>query len=254
MGGKMTSKENKELEKLRDKLCKNCNEFCRLCFQDKRICDDPVCQNPPNVFRTFQRKRYPKFFFVFDKPHNNDIFNKKNRKTKDYIPIEIFDQRKIESELPEGLKAIAFEKNRSMLNFYRLLMEKMIDIDFDENLSSEDFHLTNVVKCDKCAKNKKRKNGSVKINKDQAEKCIEHFFSKELELLKPEVLVLFGKNPFEYLKCMMNLEDVDAGDMWYIFKASLFGKEYDVVRVPHTARISKSERVIFQNCLKIFGT
>lgn len=230
MGEKMTSKENEELKKLRDKLCTNKSVYCKKCFKNKTTLSH---QNPPNVFRVFERTCYPNFFFIFDKPHNNDSLSPKREKVKDYIPIDIFDQRKIEDELPVKLKSKAFEKNCTMHNFLDLIKRKLIVVDIDENMKSKDFHITNVVKCDKCSQTIKNKKN--KITPQQVKYCIEKFFLKELEYLKPDVLVLFGENPFEYLKCMMNLNDVYAGEMWYQFKAVISGKEYVAVRVPHTS-------------------
>jgi hypothetical protein len=75
-----------ELRSLRDELCRSATDFCRVCFGSSSHRGE---QDPPNVFR-IDRKRQPYFFFIFDKPNNNDSF-----RTSSVVPITVFDPRPV---------------------------------------------------------------------------------------------------------------------------------------------------------------
>lgn len=223
----MQNEELRELEHLRNELASDSKNFCRRCFEGGAI-----CQNPPNVFRVFPRRTYPKFFFVFDKPNDNDpFFCEADPDMPDFAPIELFDRRSIKEWLPEDLKPHAFEGNPSGNNLVRLL-DEWLKIPH-KNLCSPHFHITNVVKCDKCCETGRTKD--IKIRISQARRCVEHFFFRELKLLRPEVLVIFGRTPFDFLRPFMTFDDQDAKEMWHVFDAEIDGRRYRAVRVPHTA-------------------
>jgi hypothetical protein len=198
-----------ELSDLRDELCRSTTEFCDVCFATS---PHRHVQNPPNVFRIGPKSR-PSFFFVFDKPNNNDSF-----RTSDLVPITVFDPRP------------AFGRQPSYDNLLRLLdLLGLQPQGHGDPLASGPVHVTNAVKCDKCAVT--GETGPVAINAEQATKCGDLYLIRELAILQPKALVFFGKAPQEYA-CGY------ATPTWECTQAAIGGRSYWMMRVPHPSPTS----------------
>jgi len=198
-----------ELAVLRDMLCRSKTEFCRVCFTSA---PHGVEQNPPNVFRV-DRKVRPSFFFIFDKPNNNDMF-----RASDLVPITVFDARP------------AFGRQPSYDNLLRLLdLLGLRTRGQGDPLASGSVHVTNAVKCDKCALTGQA--GRVTINPEQSENCVDRYLARELAILRPQALVFFGKAPQEYALGY-------ATPTWQAIQATISGATYWMMRVPHTSPTS----------------
>lgn len=204
----MTPGLNEDLMQLREMLCVDDDHYCRACFLGG---PHASAQNPPNVFRNQLQGVRPRFFFVFDKPNDNDRLKAKGLK---WAPVDILDDR--DSANPTRLNLV------KLLNILGLVGESN---GASGVLSSSMFHITNAVKCDKCAVS--GATGQVEIGLAQAEQCKRNFFFKELELLKPKALVMFGANPDKFITGRV-------GKIWVVRDEMVNGQIYKVVRVPHT--------------------
>ncbi len=208
----MTPGLNEDLMQLREMLCVDDDHYCRACFLGG---PHASAQNPPNVFRNQVQGVRPKFFFVFDKPNDNDRLKAKGLK---WAPVEILDDRD--------------QGNSTRYNLVKLLRILGMIVDTNEAprvLSSSDFHITNAVKCDKCAET--GVTGGVTINLAQAERCKKSFFYQELSILRPDILVMFGRNADEYITGRKS-------KVWEVRRESIDGQVYTIVRVPHTTATS----------------
>ncbi len=203
----MANAIREQIENLRDQLCRSESEFCRACFEGGKSAE---AQNPPNVFRRRQDDSRPYFFFVFDKPNNNDP-----NRGSGLEPIEILDDR--------------FGGNATRINTIKLLQILGFAGESQDLLYSKKIHITNAVKCDKCAAT--GQTGQIEIGREQASRCHQQFFFKELEILQPKVLVLFGANADRFVTG-------NAGPSWKLRKEVINGKTYTVVRVHHTTATS----------------
>ena len=212
----MKPNHNKNLMKLRETLCIDDDHYCRACFQGGPHASE---QNPPNVFRYQVADARPKFFLVFDKPNDNDRLKAKGLK---WAPIEILDDRCPENQTRKNLV--------KLLNILGMINGSNLTPGV---LSSPCFHITNAVKCDKCAET--GFTGRVEINAAQAEHCKKSFFYQELRILRPDVLVMFGEKPDEYITGRKS-------KVWEVREESIDGQCYRVVRVPHTTDTSFNTR------------
>ena len=197
---------NRRLATLRQKLCKSKTDFCQECFTRSSFWQ---CQNPPNVFRDHDAEVNSEFFFVFDKPNDNDPFRASN-----LIPITILDNR---SEFSNPTR-------RNLITLFDILGIQRCSDGIDP-LCSKQVHITNAVKCDKCAAT--GQTGQIKIGSHQVQACLNRFFYEELSILQPRVILFFGKNPDDYVTGR-------SGKLWAFRQEVINGKTYDVVRVPHT--------------------
>lgn len=200
-----------KLSELRDELCRSTTDFCHVCFKGSARRK----QNPPNVFRTTGSQR-PDFFFVFEKPHDNDLF-----RTSDAVPISVFDPR------PLGVRQPSYENLRRVLGLVGLAAPTPDEDPF----AAGRVYVTNAVKCDKCAETGKP--GSVTIKALQRRTCVDRFLLKELAILRPKALVFFGEASQKYV-CGRTT------DMWTCNEAILGDRSYWMMRVPHTAQRSFS--------------
>lgn len=200
----MTSDIPNALSKLRSQLWQGTNEFCRACFEGGQFAQ---AQNPPNVFRNRPYDTRPYLFFVFDKPNDND-----RTRGKGLDPIEILDNR--DAGNPTRVNTV---------NLVEIL--GLTSKDAGDPLCSPRIHITNAVKCDKCATT--GQTGQIEIGHEQALCCQQRYFFKELEILQPTVLVIFGANADKFVTGK-------AGPTWKMRHAVIDGKSYSVVRVPHT--------------------
>ena len=198
--------KNLMLSELKEELCASKEGFCRECFKESEY-----RQNPPNVFRDMPADTHTEFFFVFDKPNTNE-----GPGVSDLVPITILDPRD--------------EKVRTRKNLVNLFEILSIDADGKDRLSSRRVHITNAVKCDKCAET--GKTGRIRLKDKQVRTCLERFLFKELEILQPTTIVFFGTLPERYVLGA-------NGKLWDLRKdVDINGRKYRVVRVPHTAPIS----------------
>ncbi len=200
----MPSEVQLSIDTLRNQLCRSASEFCRVCFEGGLFAKD---QNPPNVFRKRLDDSPPYFFFVFDKPNDND-----RARGKGLEPIEILDSR--DPSNPTRANTVKLVEILGLANQAG-----------GDPLSSPRIHITNAVKCDKCAAT--GQTGQIEIRHEQASRCQQQFFFKELEILQPKVLVLFGANTDKFVTGK-------AGPTWKLRREVINGKTYAVVRVPHT--------------------
>ena len=197
-----------ELSELRGELCRSTTDFCHVCFEGSiHRCE----QNPPNVFRVAGR-RSPDLFFIFEKPNNNDAF-----RSSDAVPILAFDPRPL-----LGLR------QPSYVNLLRLLelVGLAAPTPGQDPFATGGVHVTNAVKCDKCAET--GKTGRVAINARQVKTCVDRFLLKELTILRPKALVFFGTAPQTYV-CGYTTA------MWMCTEAVLGDRPYWMMRVPHTS-------------------
>ena len=197
-----------ELKNLRDTLCRSKTEFCDVCFAGSPRSHE---QNPPNVFR-IGRTNKPSFFFVFDKPNNNDDF-----RTSELVPISVFDPRPV------------FGRQPSYDNLLRLL--ELVGLQTqgqDDPLASGPIHVTNAVKCDKCSET--GMTGRVPINMMQARACVDRYLIRELAILQPKAIVFFGKAPQR-----VRLREGEVTPIWKSRKVTIGGRSYWTMRVPHLA-------------------
>ena len=198
------------LGELRGQLCRSTTSFCRVCFEGSAHRRE---QNPPNVFR-IDRRRGPQLFFIFDKPNDNDAF-----RTSDAVPITVFDPRP------------GFGPQPSYANLLRLLEL----VGFGKVAAGQDplaagfVHVTNAVKCDKCAET--GKTGRVAINDRQVKTCVDRFLLKELAILRPKALVFFGTAPQKHV-CRYTTET------WACTEAKVGDRSYWMMRVPHPSPTS----------------
>jgi hypothetical protein len=198
------------LAELRDQLCRSKTTFCRVCFEGSAYRRE---QNPPNVFRIDWRRR-PQLFFIFDKPNDNDAF-----RTSDAVPITIFGP------------GPGFGPQPSYKNLLRLLEL----VGFGKVAAGQDplaagfVHVTNAVKCDKCAET--GKTGRIAINDRQVKTCVDRFLLKELAILRPKALVFFGTAPQESV-CGYTTET------WACTEAKVGDRSYWMMRVPHPSPTS----------------
>ena len=193
-----------ELSELRGELCRSTTDFCHVCFEGSiHRCE----QNPPNVFRVAGRQS-PDLFFIFEKPNNNDAF-----RTSDAVPISVFDPR------PSGSQP-SYRNLLRLLELVGLAARKPGQDPFAAGL----VHVTNAVKCDKCAVT--GKTGRVEINERQVKTCVDRFLLKELWILRPKALVFFGKASQKYV-CGYTTA------MWMCTEAVLGDRSYWMMRVPH---------------------
>jgi hypothetical protein len=193
-----------ELELLRDELCKDAKTYCRECFVQS---PHAAIQNPPNVFRA-GRNLNAKVFLIFDKPNDNDRF-----RDSDLIPISIFDPR------PE------FGRQPSQSNLQQILRDADLNPDSTSDpLDSRILHITNAVKCDRCAVT--GENGQIEIKEAQVRRCAGRFLFRELAIVKPLAVVFFGPKSQRYVmgKATRSGEQV---------RAQIDGIGYWVVRLPH---------------------
>jgi hypothetical protein len=199
-----------ELSELRGELCRSTTDFCRVCFEGST---HRCKQNPPNVFR-IARRQSPHLFFIFDKPNDNDAF-----RTSDAVPISVFDPRPI------------FGPQPSYANLLRLLelVGLAAGTPGQDPLAVGRVHVTNAVKCDKCAVT--GKTGRVEINERQVKACVDRFLLKELSILRPKALVFFGKAPQKYV-CGYTT------DPWMCTEAVVGDRSYWMMRVPHPSPTS----------------
>ncbi len=93
-------------------------------------------------------------------------------------------------------------------------------------LNSSNFYITNAVKCDMCSLT--GKSGRVKINKDQAVKCIDQFLIHEILKVGARALVFFGENAQKFALG-------ETTPLWAIRKRNIKQCEYLIMRVPHTS-------------------
>ena len=194
-----------ELSLLREQLCRDANEYCRECFAGSPCAAN---QNPPNVFRV-GRNTHASLFFIFDKPNNNDGLR------PELVPIAIFDPRPFghqptHSNLCHLLEDLGFSSADSTA----------------DPLDSDLVHVTNAVKCDKCAVT--GRSGRVAIGETQATTCRSRFLLRELAIIKPVALVFFGEFPQRYVLGK-------STPLWKLSQVSLAGVTYWVMRVPHTS-------------------
>ncbi len=195
-----------DLRLLQEKLCSSATAFCTQCFVQS---PHRKVQNPPNVFR-IGRNRAAKVFLVFDKPNNNDSL-----RTSPLVPITIFDPRLVGTNDSHG-------------NLIRLLDALGLDSGGagGDRLDTDYFHVTNAVKCDKCAMS--GRTGRVAINDRQVRTCTTTFFLQELAIIRPKAVVFFGEAPQRYV-----LGRVTAP--WEPQNLAIGGRMYWVMRVPHTS-------------------
>ncbi len=198
---------NPELFDLRQNLCKGTTDFCRDCFKGSPFAQS---QNPPNVFRDQEMNIHPNYFFVFDKPNNCDRY-----RHSDLVPITIFDPRAEFSGNPT---------RNNLVKLFKIL--KITGHSEIDPLWSKQVHITNAVKCDKCAKTGIA--GPVKIGEYQVKTCCENFFYQELMILQPKVIVFFGTYPERYIASKRT-------KLWEIRQETINGILYTMVRVPHCA-------------------
>ena len=198
------------LGELRDQLCRSATSFCRVCFEGSAYRRE---QNPPNVFR-IDRRRRPQLFFIFDKPNDNDAF-----RTSDAVPITIFGPGPDFGRQPSYANLLRLWK---LLGFGEVAAGR-------DPLASELVHVTNAVKCDKCAET--GKTGRVAINDRQVKTCVDRFLLKELAILRPKALVFFGTKPQRYV-CGHTTEP------WACTEAKVGDRSYWMMRVPHTSPTS----------------
>jgi len=192
-----------KLSTLRNDLCRSGSKFCQACFEGGQFAD---VQNPPNVFRNRPHDSKPYLFFVFDKPNNNDP-----NRGQGLEPIEILDDR--------------FEGNPTRINTIKLIQILGLADGDKAPLCAKKIHITNAVKCDKCAAS--GKTGQIEIGREQVSRCHQQYFFKELDILHPKVLVLFGANTDKFITGK-------AGPSWKLRQEVVNGRTYTVVRVPHT--------------------
>jgi hypothetical protein len=119
------------------------------------------------VFRVDRRRR-PQLFFIFDKPNDNDAF-----RTSDAVPITIFGP------------GPGFGPQPSYKNLLRLL--ELVGFGKvaagQDPLAAGSVHVTNAVKCDKCAET--GKTGRIAINDRQVRTCVDRFLLKEFAFFVP---------------------------------------------------------------------
>ncbi len=209
----LSDSEAKRLSELRDQLCTK-DSHCRKCFMRSG-----VRQNPPNIFRLRHENHRPYFFFIFDKPHDNDSTDPAQ------VPVTIFS-----GEDP-------FKNNRSRVNLLTLLdkLGDRVGHGSNELEVPRVIHVTNVIKCDRCGKTDRAK--GIRVRKIQKENCLQMFLRQELEILRPAKLVIFGVNACKYLSRLMTYPDASA-EAWTWFKprdVMLWGRNYKALLVPHTA-------------------
>jgi len=204
----MSNEIRGEIHALRERLCQSKDSFCRACFEGGSFAGE---QNPPNVFRNRTSQIQPHYFFVFDKPNDNN-----RARGKGLEPIEVLDKRD--------------PRNSTRSNTARLveLLELTDKLD-DDPLNSSRIHVTNAVKCDICAET--GETGPIDIRPTQALRCRQLFFFRELQILKPKVLIFFGKNADFFVTGMI-------GPTWQVRREIIDGTTYTVVRVPHTTATS----------------
>jgi len=142
---------NQKLALLKAELFKNKTEFCRDCFKISQFKEQ---QNPPNVFRDRIEGDSVEFFFVFEKPNNNDLY-------RHYAPIHIHDQREIFN-------------NQTRTNLLRILNISKNKDNGDDPLSLKSIHITNAVKCDKCSET--GQSGRLEVRCNQVRNCLKKFF------------------------------------------------------------------------------
>ena len=198
------------LSLLRERLCKDAQDFCKECFAGSPY---EAVQNPPNVFRVGKNLQ-AKIFFIFDKPNNNDGF-----RSSDLVPITICDPRPI-------FGPPATHRNLLLLLDILGLRSERASAD---PLDSEAVHVTNAVKCDKCAVT--GQTGRVAIGETQARKCVSRFLSQELAIIRPSALIFFGEAPERNVLGY-------STPLWVAHQASVAGESYWVMRVPHTSPTS----------------
>jgi hypothetical protein len=197
--------KNVNLHNLKNELCTK-HSFCRECFINSKYKDE---QNPPNVFRDVPDNSSVEFFFVFDKPNNNN-----KAEESGLVPITILDCR--------------YENVQTRKNLIKIFGLLGIENDTGENdrLSSNRVYITNAVKCDKCPET--GNTGRITLEEKQVMKCKEKFFFKELDILQPKTIILFGRNAEHYIIGKI-------GEMWKRRYENINGKRYQVIFVPHTA-------------------
>ena len=201
---------NNELRSLQEQLCTDTKNFCRECFVGSAFAS---VQNPPNVFRA-GRNAHAKIFFIFDKPNNNDDFRRSH-----LVPITIGDPRQEFGAQP------TYDNLRAILDGCGIGSAR----NEADPVDSELVHITNAVKCDKCATS--GQTGGITIGKNQARNCVSRFLLRELAIIKPVAVVFFSVNA---QRSVLN-RVTKPGEMHFV---PIDGVTYRVMRVPHTAQQS----------------
>lgn len=198
------------LTKLRNKLCQSTDKFCRKCFIGTPYEGQ---QNPPNVFRVAKPQISIPIAFIFDKPNENTKF-----KNSTLVPITIYDDR----------AGIDYRLSRAPSHSTLIALCKLLGLipAKSDSLDSNNVYITNAVKCDMCCVT--GKTGRVKINDKQAATCRETFLFQELAAVEARGLIFFGANAQEFVLG-------ESTPLWSVNKKQLNGREYWVLRVPHTS-------------------